>query len=349
MLRLTRVSVLVLLFASPCCLGQVIRPPIPLPADPLQPPRPPPAATARMTAPSLGFVPGTGARQLRTLAGIPGAAAFGQALSLPEAVKSIYVAPGQRSALIEQAGSPVLSLFRLDSQSIVPIDGALESCDAAWFSPTGAAVAVRSGARTQIIRGLPEAPTAGGQISAEGLWIAPSDDGRLSLSASPDGTVYLARDGGPLAPILFATDAAAATFLPLSRDAVIADRRHGSLILVSDLDRNMMSRVVAAGLEIGAGELFLRPAGDGRSVFLTWAGSHRLFWIALDPEVAPRAIDLPAAASRLDAMRSGDNFVFSAEAGQPVWLLVRSRDGVRSVFVAPNRVEEERSIQEDLP
>ncbi len=340
MIRMPRVCVVVLLAASACCLGQVDRRLIPLPADdsPVRRPQSRDAGTALVTAPILGFAPGAHARELQTLSGIPGASTFGPALMLPEAVKQVYTAPGQRSALIMQEGSPGLSVFRLDSQSAVPIVGSLESCDAAWFSPTGAAVAVRSGARVQIIRGLPAAAAAGAQIAVNGSWIAPSDDGRLLLSASPDGVVHLAHDGSPPVPLLFETDAAAATFLPLSHDAVIADRRNGSLILMSDLDRNGTTLVVASGLEIGAGEVFLRPSADGRSVFLTWAGSQRLLWIAIDPEVAPRAIDLPVAASRLDAMRSLDTFLFSAEPGQPAWLLVRAADGVRSVFVGAGSV-----------
>ncbi len=152
--------------------------------------------TAKLQAPSAGFVFDGSSQVLRRIQGIPGAALIGDGIDFGFPVTAATVAPRIDAAIVLSADSAA-HLFRLTADGPVETSIAgLTAPEHLVFSPSGTAAALYAGGNVQVIRGLPDGAVLAatirvhGNTKAKGPALAISDDGAYLLYAArrPRGT-----------------------------------------------------------------------------------------------------------------------------------------------------------------
>ncbi|HZS55602.1 MAG TPA: hypothetical protein VFA65_14470 [Bryobacteraceae bacterium] len=223
--------------------------------------------------PVLGFVAGPNALDLRAIVGTASAARLGDAVSVPETAKHLYLSPRQRYALVEQDGS--LAIWRLGGaeprNTLTPIAITASHPDLVAFSPRGEAVALysRSSGRLQIIVGLPMKPSVISEIPAAAVGdasgFALSDDAKAIIAVSPDSNALFVFNSSAWHSLPTGYMPSAWSFLPNTHDLVISDPTQNVVALLSNVDEpGPAVHIIAQGI----GPNFVAAAKGGDIVIL---------------------------------------------------------------------------------
>jgi hypothetical protein len=251
-------------------------------------------------------------------------------------VMRIHLAPGQPFALAENRhGEPHIIMFNgPETDQTVAIPNALAASDFVEFSPSGHSAVLYSMAagRLQLITGLPVAPRIVRDLDAGILpeppkALAVSDDGGSIVVAITGGVYWLSAEG-PAQFVLSVTDVASLAFIPNSGNALVADRRAGSVFLLRN-DGSVTTRMLATGLD-GIDQVCATT--DGQKLFLTNPAANRI-WSVTVLGGAVRSFDLAVSPSRIDRLSGTDTFLISSAPGQPAWIFFRQGDDAGAVFV----------------
>jgi hypothetical protein len=282
--------------------------------------------------PTLGYVGQTFPVEIRPILGIPGAASFGDQVTIPQNITQLYVSPGSSYAFVARQNASGLALIQLngiESSELVEIPGALPAPQLIAFSPTGrtAALYANDSTRVQVLTGLPGSPRVARDLPSSTLPMHPeclavSDDGNALALCSGDGGVSVVMPDGAPAPVYSGVEAAAIAFLPNLSNLLVCDPGRSAVYLITGLLGMPAASPVALGLEISTKPVFLAASVDGEEALVTSAGSNRAWSINISSAVL-EAIDLPAPAASLLPLRSSDVFLLSARRGEPGWLLVK--------------------------
>ncbi len=323
-------------------------------------------AKAQMSAPLVGLMAGESPdlAEIRPVVGVMGAASVQAAVPLPRGVSSLHLAPLGGWALVLQGGRTAGSVpvrgneprglvARPDSRSgrlgLVRFKGnapgdVQEIADAAAnpslvsFSPLGRAAALLASSRTiQVLTGLDATPRVAFKVEffdASGLTkIAVSDDGQLLSVLTGAGQVYLlSRSTAPM--FAFAgSPSLGMSFLPNLAAVVMADGTNGAVNLVRMVGGAPAVQAVTANLSVVNGATLVAASSDGAAAYVVISGSMSACRVELATG-AIRSISLPVVATRLERLRDGESFVFSAQRGHAAWFLTGSDAGLQAVFAS---------------
>lgn len=312
-----------------------------------------------LQSPTLGYVAQTSPVEIRPILGIPGAASFGDQVTIPQNITQLYVSPGSSYAFVARQSASGLALIQLngsESSELVEIPGALPAPQLIAFSPTGrtAALYANDSTRVQVLTGLPGSPRVARDLPSSTLPMHPeclavSDDGNALALCSGDGGVSVVMPDGAPAPVYSGVEAAAIAFLPNLSNLLVCDPGRSAVYLITGLLGMPAASPVALGLEISTKPVFLAASVDGEEALVTSAGSNRAWSINISSAVL-EAIDLPAPAASLLPLRSSDVFLLSARRGEPGWLLVKQSTAFQLAFVpavipSRHRVQRPRPLQ----
>jgi DNA-binding beta-propeller fold protein YncE len=323
-------------------------------------------ARAQMSAPLVGLMgsesPSPGG--IRPVLGVMGASSIQAPTAMPREISRVYLAPTGGWALVQQSrnapGRAVLRGARPAGHSMRPgpaaaqlglvtFDGAAPGAvrviaDAASnprlvsFSPLGRSAALLAASTViQVLTGLDSNP----RVAFEAAFhdpsgvkkIAVSDDGQLLAVLTAAGQVFMLSNS--IAPVLVcaASPTSGIAFLPNQSTAVIADAGSGTINLASLPSGAPAVRAVAEGMSSSGGEMLVEASRDGASAFVVEAGSASARRVDLTTGSTQSAA-LPAVATRLERLRDGESFVFSAEPGRSAWFLIGRDFGLQAVFAA---------------
>lgn len=257
--------------------------------------------------PVMGYAFGAQTRELRAILGVPGASRWSDPLALPDGVTALRVAPGHRWALVLRESGEA-GVLVLDSLTYAPIADALDNLDGVRFSPAGTAMVLSTGA---IYRGLPDDVKRAGEAGIADL-----------MAVSDSGEVAALRDGRLMKGSEFLRECSAEcrfAFFP-GTDSSLAVLDGGRLTEMSGSDARILAdEVDAAEMMLAANKTVLLSAGTTLRVIDRASGA------------LVRSEDLPAVATRLEAMRHADAVLLSSgsEESDAAWMF--SQEGVRFV------------------
>jgi hypothetical protein len=297
-----------------------------------------------LNGPVSGFVLDRGARSLRPVNGIPGSATQGAPLPLPFLVGLAAVSTRLDYALVTKAGgdgTPMLaSGLKGGTPQIAAIDGAMPA-DGIVLSDSGdtAALYSNSAARLQFVTGLPGQPKAadpidigsvGGGIAVLALDAAGQN---ALLAAAADGSIYWIAARSTLTHIANVPGAGAAAFLANGKDAVVASRTTGDVLLFRDPGGSLTISTLTGARDGITSALAVRPINASEVAVVD--GGGRLAAVNVDSSTVAW-VDLAGAADRLDTLADG-LLVLNSAGTQPLLLLDISH-GRTPYFVPPAAV-----------
>jgi hypothetical protein len=328
-------------------------------------------ARAQMSAPLVGLIAGENSSlsQIHPVLGVLGASSIQAPILLPREISRVYLAPTGGWALVQQSRrAPGLVTFGssepaalagrsgsiADQLGLVAFKGSVPGAvqaiaDAApnpslvSFSPLGrSAGLLASGGVIQVLTGLDSTPRVAFEVhfpDPSGVKkMAVSDDGQLLTVLTAAGQVYLLSNSIPPLLAYAASPSSGIAFLPNQSTAVIADAGNGTVNLASVVNGAPVVRLVAAGVSSSGGEALVEASLDGTSAFVVAAGSTSVCRVDLTTGWM-QSMTLPAVATRLDRLRDGESFVFSAQPGRSAWFLSGSDSGLQAVFAAASTTE----------
>jgi hypothetical protein len=323
-------------------------------------------AKAQMSAPLVGLMgsesPSPG--EIRPVLGVMGASSIQAPIQLPREISRVYLAPTGGWALVQRSrtapgpatfrGSQPAVLSRRPDPTAAQLGlvtfkgaepGAVQAIAAAApnpslvaFSPLGRSAALlASSTAIQVLTGLDSTPRVAFEVGfhdPSGVKrMAVSDDGQLLAVLTAAGQVFMLSNS--IAPVLayVASPTSGIAFLPNQSTAVIADAGNGTMNLASVVNGAPAVRTVAAGVSSSGGETVVEASRDGASAFVVETGGTSARRVDLTTG-SLQTITLPAVATRLDRLRDGESFVFSAEPGRSAWFLTGRDSGLQAVFAA---------------
>ena len=323
-------------------------------------------ARAQMSAPLVGLIAGESPSPggIRPVLGVMGASSIQAPTAMPREISRVYLAPTGGWALVQQSRSaPGRATVRESRQALLssrpdprtaqlglitfkgaepgavqPIANAAPNPSLVSFSPLGkSAGLLATSTDIQVLTGLDSTPRVAFQVSfhdPSGVKkIAVSDDGQLLMALTSEGQVYLLSNSTAPALVCAASPDSGIAFLPGQSSAVIADAAKGTLNLASIVGGVPAVRTVAAGMSSSGGETLVAASRDGGSAFVVAAGSASAWRVDLTTG-SMQSATLPAVATRLERLRDGESFVFSAEPGRSAWFLTGRDSGLQAVFAA---------------
>ena len=122
-------------------------------------------------------------------------------------------------------------------------------------------------------------------------------------------------------------------FLPNRAALVVADSGNGTVNLVRVIGGAPAVQSVTASLSVASGATLVAASSDGASAYVVTSGGMSAFRVELATG-AMQAISLPTAATRLERLRDGESFVFSAQPGHAAWFLTVRDSSPQAVFAA---------------
>ena len=293
-----------------------------------------------MQAPTLGYAYVTTGSEVRAINGVPGASVVSPPIALPEGVTGIDFAPGQKSAIVEQAnGAPlaVISFPGAEPGPLVPITGAISQADVIAFSPNGNAAALyaASESRLQVIAGLPSSPRLTRDVGSSELpdavgFLALADDGVTILAGTANGSVYLVSGSSPQL-LSSVSSLGAMVFNPKSNDALVLDSSSGALSLWQSVSSSLTTRLLASGFTGLEGGIAL--SSDGRRAVLTSTGANHLWEVDLQ-SFQTQELQLPTAPAMLKPLRATGDYLVSWQPGQ-LACIVDTNQQKGTVYLVP--------------
>jgi hypothetical protein len=273
--------------------------------------------TAKVQAPSAGFVFDGSSQMLRRIQGIPGAALIGDGVDFGFAITAAAVSPRMDSAIAMSADGAA-HLFRLNADG--PVESSIAGLAAAErvvFSPSGTAAVLYAGGSAQVIRGLPDAAALAATIrvhtgaKARGPALAISDDGACLLYAA-SGPVELIGVAGDSRKLMDAAPGALVAFAAGGHDAAVV---HGGTLTVFRDVIGAATRRDVTGLSSPSAVAF---SSDGRTIFV--ASEHGRTVSSIDGDTGSLAsLACECAPSALAPM--GALFRLNEMSAAPLWLL----------------------------
>jgi len=312
------------------------------------------AAENELAGPVLGFVydPANG---LQPVLGVPGAATVGPPLELTSDFSRAVISPRQDYALAVSASTPNLLRVSMGHRVSVEQFGIpLSGSGLIALSPTGSAAAVHDPDRNriQVISGIPSAPVLAREFDLATFagalaTLAVSDDANMMIAGfsevEENAVVALGSEGA----VRFLTApgrATAATFLPGSRDAIIADGPASRIYLVRDaLGSGEMTLLASPEQEI-LGPIAVAVSRDGKRAFAASGRGGRLALIDLAAGTVS-AIPCSCSPSELAPLNGNAVFRLTPPTAGPMWLLDADAAEPRIVFVPPYRPVIEETVQ----
>jgi WD40 repeat protein len=185
-----------------------------------------------MDAPRLGYIFDANGKSIRLLTGVPGAAAFDQAVPFTESIDSAFVFSAGNRAIARSKDGNVLAMRWTDAPSTAPLDGAPPDLSGAAFSPSGEFVVLfgRSGA-VQLWSSLAGTPAMSRQ------WTLDSTQGMPRAAAvNDDAAVVVATDAKALlllsdeTRVLAAGQFSGLAFAPGAGDLIVSDAENGRVL-----------------------------------------------------------------------------------------------------------------------
>ncbi|MBL8296323.1 MAG: hypothetical protein JNN08_31050 [Bryobacterales bacterium] len=299
-----------------------------------------------LSTPRLGWTVSDDARELRALLGVPGAGRVSEAVTLPDGVTRIYVAPGHQYALGygEDSGAWCLVSLRDESLfSVTKIEGLSGPAGLLAFGPDARAVAVADAANSTV-----QVLTVSAGRAQAAWTVAIDSPSRIALDSSGDlllaagaGGVILHRRDAPGIPVAPATDVEAMAFRAGTDRAIIADSAQRVLLLADHLAAEPAVRpVVGAGIGAPGAVAWSR---DGRFVWCADREANAIARVELATGVAD-LIQTDVSVSQFEVLPGSDHFLISApRAGQAAWMLLANPERVSTYFVPGVPVSEERN------
>jgi len=277
---------------------------------------------------------------VRAILGVPGAATFSGALTLPRGVTGAYFAPGQSFALVEQAtgGLAVLQFSGTLAGPLQPIPGSISRPDIVSFSPNASAAAVFSAeeGRLILITGLPVAPHVSRDVSANlpaGIQaLAIADDGVTVLASTSDGRVCLLPVDGASETVYRGGQLSGLVFAPASTNALVFDSDRSKVLLLQNVSTTPATLLLSEGLPEVSGDALLQF--DTSTAWVGAVGGKQLSRIDLQT-LQVDTIALSAGLAMLQPLLLPHRFLLSAQPGQAAWVLDSGAAAYNVYFVPP--------------
>jgi hypothetical protein len=243
---------------------------------------------------------------------------------------------GKSVSIEDQVG--LVAFKGSDPGPVQAIAGAVPNPSLVGFSPLGrSAGMLASSTVIQVLTGLDSTPRVAFEVNfpdPSGVKkIALSDDGQLLAALTAAGQVYLLSNSMAPALAYVGSPSLGVAFLPNQSTAVIADAGNGTMNLASVVNGAPAVRTVAAGVSSSGGETLVETSLDGASAFVVATGGTSAWRVDLTTG-SMQSMTLAAVATRLDRLRDGESFVFSAESGRAAWFLTGRDSGLQAVFAA---------------
>jgi DNA-binding beta-propeller fold protein YncE len=303
------------------------------------------AQQANIAGPVSGYVFDRTAHSLRPVLGIAGASMLGDGVNFGFPVASVYVSPGQDTAIV--AGTDrSLHLFKLSAGTVteVTLNGLSGVPEGVVFSPSGSTAALFTGGRVQVITGLPNGAALGGTVDARGsqdasaLSVRPhphrqmatemfavSDDGALLLVAS-EGSVRAMQTTGGSQILTESASGALVAFAPGGHDAVVASPTGAGLVVFRDAGGAAQQQVIAAAADIAAADGIAFSADGAKLYVARSSGGVAVFDLA-----AKSRTDVTCDCVPFGLTPMGTLFRLNEIGTGPLWLL--DPTAARIVFV----------------
>jgi hypothetical protein len=305
-------------------------------------------ARAQMSAPLVGLIAGEspGSNEIRPVLGVLGASSVRAPFSLPVEHSRVYLAPTGSWALVQQRGAaPGLVTFQgIAPSAVQAIAGVAPNPDLVSFSPLGRSAGLYSADGViQVLTGLDATPKVGFQMGfhdPSGVKkMTVNDEGQLLAVLTAAGQVYLLSSS--MAPLLAyaGSPSLGIAFLPNQSTAVIADGGNGTMNLARIVNGMAVVQTVSGSLGSSGGDTLVEASLDGASAFVVATGSASACRVDLTAG-SMQSIILPVVATRLDRLRDGASFVFSAQPGSSAWFLTGRDNGLQAVFAAAASTKE---------
>jgi DNA-binding beta-propeller fold protein YncE len=163
--------------------------------------------------------------------------------------------------------------------------------------------------------------------------IAVSDDGQMLMVLTGAGQVYIVSGSMPPALAYAGSATLGMAFLPNQSMALVADGVNGTVSLIKTSGGVPQVQAVTNSLGSAGGEMLIAASRDGTVAVVVETGSASASRVDLTVG-SIQAGSLPATATRLDRLRDGESFVFSAEPGRAAWILTGLASGLQAVFAA---------------
>jgi hypothetical protein len=277
---------------------------------------------ANFAAPSLGFIWDPAASAIRTMPGVPGAAAIGGGVELGFTPRAAAVSPRQDFALAASSEDGQVRIVPLNGEARgAAVSGALHSPDRMLFSPSGhtALLYSQSAPQLQILSGLPANPVAQ-NVDASAMASTPaplaiSDDGALLL-ADRGGSAWLLAPDSP--PAALGLPAAAASFRRRSRDALLLSPGGDVYWIQNRAAASGVARQVRAGDGAAGAPVAIQFSRDGAFAYAAFAAGIVLAIHLETGEAQP--VTCSCAPTALEPLKNGALFRVTDPAQPPVWL-----------------------------
>lgn len=302
------------------------------------------------SGPSLGFLPGSTPGELQPILGIPGAARLGDAISLPNTVTQLYLAPGHSYALAVQGpADPVASaILRVPagieaSPRLAPLPGALAQPDLVAFSPAGQSAALYSqqANRLEVFTGLPNSPRlaqdiSNVQLAGPLLKLAISDDAQAVLVSDASGTVYTLSQNTAPRPVYHSSQISALVFISQSHDAVVCDPVLGAAALLQAVNSSPGIKMLPQASNNGCQPQAAVSTADGKTILLACPAQHLIWWVDRASQ-STNTFKINNSPATLDTVGGRDVFLMSPPDEGAYWLLTWGPEGPATSFIAAAR------------
>jgi hypothetical protein len=297
-------------------------------------------ARAQMSAPLVGLIAGESHSEIRPVLGVLGASSIQASIHLPRGVLHVHLAPMGGWALVQQRGKPsgLVTFNGSVPSDVQTIADVAPNPELVSFSPLGRSAALLvSSSVIQVLTGLDSTPRVAFEVNfsdTSGMKkIAVSDDGQLLAVLTAAGQVYLLSNSTAQMFVYAGSPSLGLACLPNQATIVIADGANGAMRLASIVNGGPVVQPVTGSLSVGSGETLVEASRDGASAFVVASGGTSACRVELSTG-GMQSMTLPAVATRLDRLRDGESFVFSAAPRHPAWFLTGRASGLQAVFAA---------------
>ena len=304
------------------------------------------SSSTQLAGPGLGMIFDQVRGGLRPILGLPGAAIMGGVVELGSELTQSWISPRHEYALGRLKDDPGLVLLHLDrgALSAEPLPGSIPGVTRIALSPAGASAILYGGEtrRVQLIRGLPSSPSVVAEVDLSQLPdsvgpLAVSDDAGAALffvSEGESGTLYAITANGGLKWVSAAEEVLGISFLAHRQDALIADRRANTVLLIRDVAGAAEKSVLVAEQDGIQNPVAVQISDDQRRVFVANSGSASVSVLDLNGG-PPTQIPCSRVPSGLYRLAGSSLFRLTEFSEAPLLLLDGAGDEPRIFFIPP--------------
>lgn len=291
-----------------------------------------PCQDRSISGPVLGYLFDHSARAVRTIQGIPAAAALVEGPAFPVALRAAAVSPAASLILGVAAEDGTLWMLRGRSPA-APVAGVTVIVEQLAISPDGLAAAVFGAGRAQVLLRLDADLAVSPPFDFPSPAVAAISDRGILLAGTPDGDL-LAASGGQFRSIPAAGKPTAAAFVRGSDDAVVATPHE--IWLLRDVAEAASWLPLADERDGVDHPRFVAASGDASRLFAVNQGG-RLLVLSRDG-APPMRLECPCEPSALERLDRDAVFRLTGASGEdPVWLLDAREPEPRFRFIPAYR------------